>query len=228
MTREDAIQELAARIANVSVPHPIKVAIDGIDAAGKTTLADSLARFMRDAGFEVIRASIDGFHRPRSERLARGALSPVGYYEDSFDYVKLLELLLLPLSHAGACRFRTRAFDHLANTAVSPCSETCSRQAVLLFDGVFLFRPEIERHWDYRIFVDTSFEVALQRAVLRDAPLMGGRTATEQRYLQRYHPGQAIYLDRVGPKSLAQIIVHNDRPNEPSFTIPERPESESG
>jgi len=49
----------------------VRTAIDGPDAAGKTTLADELAVALRERGRDVIRASIDGFHRPRRERYRR-------------------------------------------------------------------------------------------------------------------------------------------------------------
>jgi uridine kinase len=42
------------------IPHPTRVAIDGVDAAGKTTLDDELAEVLRERGRGVIRASIDG------------------------------------------------------------------------------------------------------------------------------------------------------------------------
>jgi uridine kinase len=34
--------------------------------------------------------------------------------------------------------------------------------AILLFDGVFLLRPELDTLWDYRVFVSVDFEIALQ------------------------------------------------------------------
>ena len=38
--RQNLVRNLASRIVEVVRPHPIRVAIDGVDAAGKTTLAD--------------------------------------------------------------------------------------------------------------------------------------------------------------------------------------------
>ena len=40
--RRDVLGQLAQRILSVHCSHPVRVAIDGIDAAGKTTLADDL------------------------------------------------------------------------------------------------------------------------------------------------------------------------------------------
>ena len=42
MTREQALRQLAGMVVSRIHPHPLRVAIDGIDAACKTTLADEL------------------------------------------------------------------------------------------------------------------------------------------------------------------------------------------
>src|SRR3712207_7018949 len=66
--RSAAVEQLAELIEATSVPHPVRVAIDGPDAAGKTVLADELAVALSVRRRHVIRASIDGFHRPRTAR----------------------------------------------------------------------------------------------------------------------------------------------------------------
>lgn len=221
MTFDELLHDLSARIARVQRPHPVKVAIDGIDAAGKTTLADALARLMKESGREVIRASIDGFHRPRSERLARGALSPLGYYEDSFDYESLQDALLAPLSSSDPGSFRRQAFDYINDRPAVGEAVTCSSSAILLFDGVFLFRPEINARWNYRIFLDVSFEDALRRAMVRDCVRMGGEAATVEKYRRRYFPGQQIYFDRVDPRRAADVVVRYDDPDAPRIIAAE-------
>src|SRR5687768_8892138 len=84
MNRPALLEALADRIAAVVRPHPLRVAIDGVDGVGKTTLANELVDPLRRRGRPVIRASIDGFHNPRSVRYRLGRSSPEGYYKDSF------------------------------------------------------------------------------------------------------------------------------------------------
>lgn len=83
LDRAELVGRLVALVDAIDLAHPTRVAVDGPDAAGKTTLADELGIALNDAGREVIRASVDGFHRPRVERYRRGPDSPEGYYEDS-------------------------------------------------------------------------------------------------------------------------------------------------
>jgi uridine kinase len=85
MERIALLEELSGRIAAMERPHPVRVGIDGVDGVGKTTLANELVDPLRQRGLPVIRASIDGFHHPRTVRYRRGRSSPEGYYRDSFN-----------------------------------------------------------------------------------------------------------------------------------------------
>ena len=66
--RAHIIAELATRICELSMPHPVRVGIDGVDCAGKTTPADELEVLLRSGLQDVIRCSIDRFHNPREIR----------------------------------------------------------------------------------------------------------------------------------------------------------------
>jgi hypothetical protein len=55
-----------------------RVGVDRVDGAGKTTFADELARALEAIGRRTIRASVDGFHNPRSVRYRLGRGSPQG------------------------------------------------------------------------------------------------------------------------------------------------------
>jgi uridine kinase len=112
MKRSELLGELAGRIVRIELPHPVRVAVDGVDAAGKTTLAEELVMPLRARGRPVIRASIDGFHHPARIRHGRGPASPEGYYQDSFNYQRLAESLLVPLGPGGSRRYVPAVFDY--------------------------------------------------------------------------------------------------------------------
>jgi uridine kinase len=61
-TRGELLGRLAGAIESVTTSRPLRVAVDGPPAAGKTTLADELALLLRTRGREVIRASTESFH----------------------------------------------------------------------------------------------------------------------------------------------------------------------
>ena len=151
MTRADAVEQLAASIAGLRPGHAARVAIDGVDGAGKTMLADELVEPLRRAGRQVVRASVDGFHNPRAVRYARGPDSAEGYFLDSFDYAALKRELLEPLGPTGDGSFRTVVFDYRTDRAVQAPRQVAPRDAVLLFDGVFLSRAELRGSWDMTV-----------------------------------------------------------------------------
>ena len=163
----------------------LTVAIDGPDAAGKTTLADALAHRLRG---HVVRASTDSFLRPPHERHRRGPLSPEGCYLDSFDYDRLRRLVLAPFAQGGA-------------------------PAVLVVDGVFLLRPELRDAWTLSVHLDVSPATTLRRARTRDADRFGDEL--ERRYVERYLPAQQLYRAEADPLAVADVVVGNDDPEHP-------------
>jgi uridine kinase len=178
----------------------MRVAVDGPPAAGKTSLADELAVVLRAQGRDVIRATIDDFLFPRLQRHRRGEYSN--------------RVLLDPLGPGGDRHCQHAVYDHTTDAALSPTVTVASADAVLVFDGVFLLRPELIDRWDLGIFVSTAFEKTLDRAVIR-----GGQTSpaaeVERRWRERYIPSQQFYFATVHPTDLADIVVHNDEPQSP-------------
>jgi uridine kinase len=225
LIRAQLLSQLADLIVALKMLHPLRVAIDGVDAAGKTTLANELVAPVKAHGRQVIRASIDGFHRPRAERYQRGTDSPEGYYYDSFDYAALRAALLDPLGPNGNRAYRRAAFDFRTDTPVLEPTLHAPTDAVLLFEGVFLFRPELNDCWDYRIFVHVDFEVAVNRAARRDQALFGTDDEVRSRYWKRYVPGQHIYLQAVRPQTLADVVVENNDPAKPRLVLCDRPKT---
>jgi len=219
MNRLLLLDQLADQILSVECPHPIRVAIDGVDAAGKTTLANELVQPLQKQVRPVIRASIDGFHNPRAVRYKRGPDSPEGYFYNSFDYAAITARLLEPLGANGNRRYQTAVFDFRTDSPLRSPVEHAPDNAILLFDGVFLLRSELYPYWDFKIFVDVGFETAVERATQRDQYLFGTAKDARRRYWKRYVPGQRLYLQRHNPRGYADVVIKNDDPMNPTMHI---------
>jgi hypothetical protein len=63
-----------------------------------------------------------------------------------------------------------------------------SADAILLFDGVFLLRPELVDVVGFRVFITVASQEAIRRGRVRDAVLYGSPDEAERRYLARYLP----------------------------------------
>lgn len=216
--RQAVVSLLADRIAAVRESHPVRVAVDGRTASGKTTLADEVATALRarDRRRAVIRTSVDGFHRPRAERYCRGRLSAEGYLDDARDWTAIRPLLLDPLGPGGDLLYRTASFDLDRDEPIEQEAQRAEPDAILIVDGTFLQRPELADAWDLVMFVDVSEEVATRRGIARDAASLGGEDRARETHKQRYQAAFAIYQARVGPKGRAHIVIDNDDVDAPS------------
>jgi hypothetical protein len=114
--RQDVLETVARAVSRSSIARVTRVAIDGVDGAGKTHFADELGLVLGASGASVIRASVDGFHNPRSIRYRQGRDSPEGFFRDSYDYAQLKAVLLDPLSPG---HYRAAVFDHRSDLPVS-------------------------------------------------------------------------------------------------------------
>ena len=218
VSQADFLSKLAKLICAVESPqnvrpHPVRVAVDGVDASGKTILTDRLVPLIENQGRPVIRASIDGFHNPQKMRYQQGTHSPDGYYYDSFNYEALQRELLIPLGPDGDRKYRRATFSLTNDAPTHEAWYESPINAILLFDGVFLLRPELIQYWDFSIFLDVDFSISVPRAVLRDVSSGDQKWDTNtlrMRYERRYVPGQQLYFCEARPKKQASIIVDNN------------------
>lgn len=182
----------------------LRVAINGVDGSGKTRLADELAPLLRAKGAAIIRASIDGFHNPRTIRYAKGKTSPQGFYHDSFNFEAFKNLLLKPLSQGGNLHYKTTAFDHVTDREINREFMQAEPSAILLVDGIFLFHDEVKDYFDLKIFLDVPFEISYTRMAARDGSSPDPHAAENRRYFE----GQKLYLVECEPQRQAHILIN--------------------
>jgi uridine kinase len=215
--RTDLLDTLAGAIASIRAEHVARIAVDGVDAAGKTTMADELVPLIRRRGRPVIRVSGDGFHRPQAERYARGELSAQGYYHDAFDVEAIVEQVLKPLGPGPTQRYRAAAFDVDRDEPAPDPVRFAPPSAVLVMDGVFLLKPELVGLWEFSLFLDANESEVLRRAVARDGSRLGDAHVRE-RYELRYLPAQRLYDVDVHPRQRADVVIENSDPASPLVT----------
>ncbi|WP_086666785.1 gamma-glutamylcyclotransferase [Lentzea kentuckyensis] len=196
------------RIADhlVALGRPLRVAVDGITASGKTTLARELTAAVASRGRSAAHLSMDGFHNPRAIRHRQGRDSADGYYADAYDFAAFARLVLEPLGPGGDRKYRERIIDLHSDAAVDESPVIAPDDLVLVVDGSFLQR---DLEWDEVVFVDTPFEIARARGTRRDTELLGGLEQAERAFDQRYHAASQRYLDEVGPAARASIVLGN-------------------
>jgi uridine kinase len=208
--RTAVIGQIADIVCRDQPSHPARVAIDGVTASGKSTLARELSGAVAARGRPVIHLTMDGYHHRREHRHRQGRTSATGYYDDAYDFAAFARLVLTPLGPGGDRHYRERIIDLASDQPITEAPAAAPADAVLIVDGSFLQRPELASHWDHRIFLDTSLDVARSRGVSRDAAQFGGQVQAEQLYAARYHAACLLYLDVVRPADRATLVIDNN------------------
>ncbi|OZC84610.1 hypothetical protein CH254_19470 [Rhodococcus sp. 06-412-2C] len=200
---EDMVRDVISR----DLGHPLRVAIDGVTASGKSTCARWLVNAIAAQGRPAIHVTMDGFHHRRAHRYRQGRASAAGYYQDACDFDALCTQVLIPLGPNGSGEIRRRIIDLASDEPVEDPPEPVPTDAIVVVDGTFLHRLPLPDYWDYTVFVDTPMDVARARGTARDADALGGEVAAGMAFDQRYHAACRIYLDEVDPRARATRVL---------------------
>lgn len=200
--RAAVVGRLAELVVAVERPHPVRVALDGRNGAGTTTLGDDLVRAVRSRGRRCLRVSLEGFRYP----VGRGEEPDE---REAFDLGALTGALLLPLGPSGDRRYRTALSD--------PAAKIAPPGTVLVVDGCYLQGHQLDECWDFRVWVECEEELARARAVGRDRGSFG--PVVDRRYRERDMPAQRAYVQEADPPSHADVRFVNNDPDHPVLVV---------
>lgn len=188
---------------------PVVIGINGVDTSGKTEFSNSLQKYLEKRGYHTQLVHVDDFHQPRSVRIKDS--SAEGYIANAFNLIKLSELIAEMKSKPTDKQINLLDLD--TDTYINKKHYTSNNKTVVIVEGVLLYRPPIDGLFDYKVFLDISFEEVLRRAVVRDVPKYGEKFL--QKYIERYIPAQKIYLKQFSPKDNCHLIIDNNNFNKP-------------
>jgi len=191
----------------LSPERALLVGISGIDAAGKGFVTARMAELLEKRGIRPAVINIDGWlnlpHvRFHSQHPAKR------FYDNAIRFDEMFEQIVLPLRE-------TRSVDVESNfTGETATNFRKHRYAfreidVVLLEGIFLFKAAYRKHFDIRIWIDCSFECALQRAMKRGQEGLPP-AETRKAFETIYFPAQQIHLERDNPREAADYVFRND------------------
>lgn len=183
------------------------VAVSGIDASGKGYVAERLAARVEAAGLRVALTGLDGWLNLPAVRFdpARPAEH---FYRHAFRFDEMFERLILPLRDRRSIRLEA---DFAEETAPAYRKHVYAFEDVdvVLLEGIYLLRPDFRPRYDLAIWIDCTFETAVERAIARGQEgLPPEETARAFRTI--YLPAQEIHFARDDPKASADLLVVND------------------
>lgn len=187
---------------------PIRVAINGIEGTGKTTFAEKLTQYLNAENINAIQVSIDGFHFNKKIRYQQGRDSAKGYYEDAYNELSFVEKVLQS-SQSEIPNITKATYDLETDEYIELEATEIDSDTIIITDGAYLFKPNYRPYWDLKIYLKTSFEIAMERGIERDKQLLGGYESTKEKFLNRYHKASQMYLAENEPEKIADVIIDN-------------------
>ena len=200
---EEFMRSLATSILRGLGPGRRFVAVDGIDGSGKTTFATNLAAGIQSRPVIVIHA--DDYLNPSPIRHSRGRNSAEGFWQDTYNYAALQDLVFAPLAPNGDGWYSPASYDQKLDETVKAEFLHAPSDALVLVEGMFLHRDELTPCWDASLFLDVPFAETAARMAVRN----GSNPDPEHPTMRRYVGGQRLYFAAARPWERATIVVDN-------------------
>jgi uridine kinase len=183
------------------------VAISGIDASGKGYLGKLLQDQLENKKYNVANINIDPWQNPLPVRLQEENAAE-NVYENIFRWNDFFDQLIFPLQKNKNIYLETLGIWSDADIYY-PLIYDFKETDILLLEGIFLFKKKYLSFYDYKIWIDCSFETGLQRAIRRNAENLSEEGIIHD-YHTYYYPAQRLHFEKDNPKENADIIFLND------------------
>lgn len=205
-TIEQALAAIRALRGTVPAHRSLLVAISGIDGSGKGFVASRIERHLLPHLKPAI-INIDGWLNLPHKRF--DPENPAQhFYEHAIRFDEMFEQLVLPFKQNRSHRL-VADFTEETATVYRKHSYDFRDVDVILLEGIFLLRPAYRTEFDLSIWVECSFETALERALKRGQEGLPP-DETIRAYETIYFPAQRIHFERDNPQAAAGLIIHND------------------
>ena len=205
------IDSIAARVLELSrrirSNRSALVAITGIDGSGKGYVSAQLAGALTAARLRVARIAADGWLNLPRVRFTRTDPA-LHFYRHAMRFEEMFARLVLPLRDHRSLTLRANL---LVETARRYREHTYrfDNVDVILLEGIYLLKRELQSLYDLSAWVACSFRTALERAVARSQEGLPP-AETIRAYETIYFPAQRIHFLRDAPKRAAAMVITND------------------
>lgn len=182
------------------------IGIDGLGGAGKSTVSAQLSEALAAAGYDVLLIHMDDIIHERAVRYNDSIPEWQCYYDLQWRYEHFTEQAeKLCAGKPADMVLYDKDNDSFFTERLVPAENT-----VLIAEGIFLQRPELEGVFDLMIYIDVPQEERLKRVLRRDT-YIGGEDDIIKKYRNRYFPAEEYYTEKCRPLERADIIIEGDR-----------------
>jgi uridine kinase len=202
----DLAEVIAYRRLESKSDRALLVAISGIDAAGKGSLATRLSTNLTRLGLSVATIGIDPWQT--SPALRQEADDPAEhFYLHGYRFDHLFDRVIEPLRTNRAIDLDVELLDPHADRRYRARLRHEAIDVIVL-EGIFLFKRELRDRYDVSVWVECSFPTALERAIVRNQEGLPEERLVAD-YERIYFPAQRLHLDADRPREFADFHFPN-------------------
>ena len=199
------VDEILAARSSIPSQRSLLTAISGIDAGGKGYFTERLVGALQTKGVRTVAINADAWLN-----LKRFDVSdpPEHYYHHAIRFEEMFAELVLPLRDHRSLRVE---IDYADETATEYRRRTYEFEEVdvIALEGIYLLKRAFLAHYDLSVWIECSFETALERALSRGQEGLPPEE-TIRDYRTIYVPAQEIHFQRDNPQVAATLVVNND------------------
>lgn len=203
----DVIDRILDTRQRIGSQRSVLVAVSGIDGSGKGYVTAWMVAALERRGVRVASITVDGWLNLPAQRFDP-ANPAAHFYRHALRLEEMFSELVLPLRDHRTLQIEV---DFAEETATEYRRHTHEFQDVdvILLEGIYLLKPAFRSHYDLSVWIDCSFETALERALARRQEGLSPE-ATVNAYRTIYFPAQEIHDRCDDPRNAATLIVTND------------------
>ena len=185
---------------------PLMVAVSGIDGSGKGYISSQINSSLQEIGINSYLIGIDGWLELPEKRFS-DTNQAEHFYKNGFRFEEMFSTLVAPLQKTGSVDLIANHADAGNSNSYTQYHYQIENPEIVILEGIFLFQDKF--NFDYRIWIECSFETAFQRALNRNQE---GISEAELRhdYETIYFPAQLLHFAQDKPKQMADFIIVND------------------
>jgi len=185
---------------------PLMVALSGIDGSGKGCIGSRLHTALRKSGVNSYLIGIDGWLELPENRFNK--LKPAEhFYNHGFRFDEMFTNLINPLRRAGSIDLFANHADPGNSNEYVPHHYQIKNAEVVFIEGIFLFQQQFD--FDYRIWIECSFETAFRRSLLRNQEGLSPEELHHD-YDTIYFAAQRLHFEKDNPQKMADYIFNNE------------------
>lgn len=193
------------------------IGIEGQGCSGKSIFTDNLKNALVEKGFKADIISIDNFCNKRAVRYSNELPLPKQHYLKNFNYEHFENEILKKVKDLGYLLLDEYVLNTVTDEFDKKLEINLDEQSILLIEGVFIYRNEFKKYYDYSILLQIEQEEQLKRATQRDLSKNGSMELLMNKYLNRYIPAYHLYEELNNPLKFADLVIDNTNVRNPSI-----------